>query len=264
MGALPLISIVIATYNSSSVIRNSLKSVLNQKFQDWECLVIDGASSDETIEIVKDFALKDNRFHYISEPDEGVYDAFNKGWKNAKGEWIYYLGSDDILFPTGLYDLTNSCNLDEYDVVYGRVKMLRKNGEITNDKTSKHRKLTPNGMPACHQAIITRNALFQKLSGFDVNLKVIADRDFFIRLYLCDNIRFFYADDVFVATFTSGGLSANLKAVLKESRYVYKKNKLGARYMLYQYTIYIRRKIGIRKLLRRFLNIFDGLKQKNG
>ena len=90
-----MVSIIIATYNSEKTLRRALDSVLNQTYQDWECIVVDGASKDNTIEIVKEYVSKDTRFRYVSEPDHGIYDAFNKGWKMAKGEWVMYLGSDD-------------------------------------------------------------------------------------------------------------------------------------------------------------------------
>ena len=96
------VSIIIATYNSERTIKRALESVMNQTYQNWECLVIDGNSKDKTIEIVNNFVKLDSRFRYISESDNGIYDAFNKGWQKAKGKWIYYLGSDDWLEEDGL------------------------------------------------------------------------------------------------------------------------------------------------------------------
>lgn len=83
---MPLVTVIIATYNASATLQKALNSVLNQSFQDWECIIIDGASKDNTIDIVKQYCKKDIRFRYISEPNNGIYDAFNKGWKMARGE----------------------------------------------------------------------------------------------------------------------------------------------------------------------------------
>ena len=77
---MPLVTIIIATYNSSATLREALSSVLNQSFQGWECIIVDGASKDNTIEIMEEYCEKDARFRYVSEPDNGIYDAFNKGW----------------------------------------------------------------------------------------------------------------------------------------------------------------------------------------
>ena len=114
-----MVSIIIATYNSEKTLRRALDSVLNQSYQDWECIVVDGASKDNTIEIVKEYVSKDSRFRYMSEPDHGIYDAFNKGWKMAKGEWVMYLGSDDEYTMDGIKVLME--NSDGADVVYGNV-----------------------------------------------------------------------------------------------------------------------------------------------
>lgn len=75
------VSIVIATYNSKKTLRRALDSVKNQSYQDWECVIVDGASKDGTVEIIKEYKNKDFRFRYISEPDNGIYDAFNKDGK---------------------------------------------------------------------------------------------------------------------------------------------------------------------------------------
>ena len=112
------ISIIIATFNSAKTLRVALNSVMLQTFQDWECIVVDGLSKDNTLEIVKEFEAKDVRFHHISEADKGIYDAFNKGWKLAKGEWIYYLGSDDQVTRNGLTDLME-VSTSEACVLYG-------------------------------------------------------------------------------------------------------------------------------------------------
>ena len=112
-----MVSIIIATYNSEKTLRRALDSVLNQSYQDWECIVVDGASKDNTIGIVKEYVKKDSRFRYNSEPDHGIYDAFNKGWKMAKGEWVMYLGSDDEYTKEGIKALMD--NSDGADVVYG-------------------------------------------------------------------------------------------------------------------------------------------------
>ena len=98
----PKVSIIIATFNSEKTIERALNSVLNQKIQDWECIIVDGASTDATVNIIRKFTEKDHRFRYLSEPDTGIYNAFNKGWKLANGTWIYYLGSDDELLQNGL------------------------------------------------------------------------------------------------------------------------------------------------------------------
>lgn len=228
-----MISIIIATFNSEKTIRTALSSVLNQKYQNWECLVIDGASKDNTINIIKEFVTKDKRIHYISEPDKGIYDAFNKGWKLAKGEWIYYLGSDDLLLSEGLENLIKETNTNFYDVIYGNVIRKSPNGTIMKSKTCGHKSL-PYQMLACHQGIITKKTLIQELNGFDSNIKAYADKDLYIRSILKKGkIRFLYKN-VDVALFTSGGASEINLDKFKEEIYIYKKNHLPFKYILFQ------------------------------
>ncbi len=228
-----MISIIIATFNSERTIYAALNSVLNQTYQNWECIIIDGASKDNTISIVKEFTMKDNRIHYISEPDKGIYDAFNKGWKLAKGEWLYYLGSDDLLLPTGLENLIKDTNTNSYDVIYGNVVRKSTSGEIMKSKTCGHKSL-PYKMLACHQGIITKKVLVQKLNGFDLNIKTYADKDLYIRSILQkERTRFLYKN-VDVAIFTSGGASEISIEKFKEEFRIYKKNHLSLSYILFQ------------------------------
>ena len=119
------ISIIIATFNAVKTLSRALDSVLNQSFQDWECIIVDGASKDGTLEVIKEYAEKDSRIRYISEPDKGIYDAYNKGWKIALGQWVLYLGSDDELTFKGVEMLIDSSG--DADIVYGNT-LFRKAG----------------------------------------------------------------------------------------------------------------------------------------
>src|SRR5690606_10153742 len=93
----PLISIIIPTYNSAKTLRQALTSVVGQTYKKIEVLIIDGCSNDDTLVIVQSYAAEDSRLKWVTEPDNGIYDAMNKGIQLAKGEWLYFLGSDDKL-----------------------------------------------------------------------------------------------------------------------------------------------------------------------
>lgn len=167
-----MVSIIIATYNSEKTLRRALDSVLNQSYQDWECIVVDGASKDNTIGIVKEYVKKDSRFRYISEPDHGIYDAFNKGWKMAKGEWVMYLGSDDEYTKEGIKALMD--NSDGADVVYGDTYFR----EFNNDKI-RFQQSSPVKMGGfcCHQSLAMKREIIRKNGGFDEKYKILADKD---------------------------------------------------------------------------------------
>lgn len=167
-----MVSIIIATYNSEKTLRRAMNSVLNQDFQDWECIVVDGASKDGTIDIVKEFVAKDSRFRYISEPDKGIYDAFNKGWKMAKGEWIMYLGSDDEYTKDGIKVLMEDS--DGADVVYGDTYFRTNNRD--EFKLQKSSKVKMGGF-CCHQSLAMKKSVICKLGGFDERYRILADKD---------------------------------------------------------------------------------------
>lgn len=215
-----MVSIIIATYNSENHINLALDSVLSQKNNNWECIVIDGLSTDATIKIVKEYVEKDNRISYLSEKDEGIYDAFNKGWKKAKGEWIYYLGSDDVLTEDGLNGLMIFAEevTPNIGVINGGVYRKTVDGKI--------KKVLSKDFIGCHQGMIMRRCAIEELGGFNEDYKIIADYDLFIRM---KNSHWNVLNtDTIVAYFNAGGTSEKVSATLKvfkEKMSILKKDK---------------------------------------
>ena len=165
------VSIIIATYNAVKTLHVALNSVQNQNFLDWECIIVDGASKDGTIEVVKYFSEKDSRYRWVSEPDGGVYDAFNKGWRMAKGEWVYYLGADDELLPNTFKSIFEK-QIEDCDVIYGNY--------LTNSQ-GKVEIIKPHSNPSflrknntSHQAVIMRRKVIEDLKGFDERYNLCA------------------------------------------------------------------------------------------
>lgn len=207
----PEISIVIATFNSGKTLQTTLESICKQSYQLWECIVVDGKSSDNTLQIVEEIEKKDSRFRHISEPDKGVYDAFNKGWKMAKGEWVYYLGSSDEVLPNGLSDLLNKEH-KEASIVSGHVYGHKIDG-TTKPAYS-------NGFRGGHQGKITRKSVIEKFGGFDENFRILADEDLIRKIEysgaVIDNV------DTFVAIFEVDGLSQRFSSLISKHKELYK------------------------------------------
>lgn len=109
-------SIIIPTYNSSATLGQALNSIIEQSFKDFEILIMDGASSDKTVAIAQ--KINDPRISIYSEPDSGVYDAMNKGIARARGEWVYFLGSDDWLINNTVLDKINAHISPDIDIIY--------------------------------------------------------------------------------------------------------------------------------------------------
>ena len=218
-----LLSIIVATYNSGKTLRRALESIHTQSFQDWECIVVDGASKDNTLQIVEEFEKKDSRFRHVSEPDTGIYDAFNKGWKIAKGEWIHYLGSDDRLLEDGFARLFSQ-ELNAY-LVGGGVYLIR-NGE-------KEKLQFTHGIGGCHQGFITKRTALEQLGGFDEAYKIFADKDFLIRLEKTGlKIKNY---EIPISYFYVGGISQSFKSLMAITK---------ERYRSYKRTKYVRNPFG--------------------
>lgn len=196
---MPQLSIIIPTFNSGAVLSRALDSIICQTFTDWEVLVMDGVSTDNTLEIANSY--NDNRIRIYSEPDKGIYDAMNKGVKKAKGEWCYFMGSEDyFLSPNTLNDLFSK-DVWNYDVVYGDVispilpKAHRGAWSIEN--------LTAN---RCHQAIFYKHILFQRLGFYSLKYPYLADFEFNLRWFLNKRIKNRYYP-IDIAYFSPGGVS---------------------------------------------------------
>lgn len=216
------LSIIVASYNSESVISFVLDSIVKLSIPNWECIVVDGLSHDNTISIVEEYAKKEPRIRYISEKDNGIYDAFNKGWRLATGKWVYYIGSDDELIPSGIEKLLERCQ--DQDCVYGEVLLRNEVGKITQFK-SKPSIVLPTAMCCGHQALIMKRSAIEQLGGFDTSFKVSADYDLVLRAYAHGG-SFFHVPDTPVAFFAcTSGVSSKLNLyTIKEQYRIYKKN----------------------------------------
>ena len=221
----PKVTIVIASYNSENTIRAALQSVKDQTYCDWECLVVDGASRDNTIKIVKQFSEGDTRFRYISEVDNGIYDAFNKGWKNANGKWIYYLGSDDLIEKEGLRLLMKE-EEDFYAILNGYTRMVRLDGteRIVKPKLPKF---------GIHQGMVMRKDVMEVMGGFDEKYKIQADYDLMVRIINADYKM--KVIDAIVGNFIIGGTSQSLKS---QWNYFLERYDIDKKYKLIEYPLF--------------------------
>lgn len=197
------LSIIIPTFNSSKTIFDTLESIRSQTFQNLEVLIMDGKSNDDTIEIVKQYKLVYPKIKYYSEIDNGVYDAMNKGIEIAQGDYLYFLGSDDLLFDKKtLKDVFDK--IDEEDFVYGNVKF--KHSKKIHSGKSSYEKLTYYQVSICHQAIFYSKRIFEIIGNYNDRFFIHADHDFNIRCFENKNLSKIYIKDI-VAIFNENGLS---------------------------------------------------------
>lgn len=196
---MPYFSIIIPTFNSANTLPRALGSIVGQTFTDWEVLIMDGVSTDQTINIAKSY--NDDRIRIYSEPDKGVYDAMNKGIEKAVGEWLYFLGSDDFLLSDDVLTQVTNHIPTKCDVFYGDVEApqldARHKGEWHFKDIEYNR---------CHQAIFYNKNVFHKLGKYNLKYIVFADHDMNLKWFLNKKIIFYYYP-IIIAHYSDGGLS---------------------------------------------------------
>jgi glycosyltransferase involved in cell wall biosynthesis len=163
---------------------------------------MDGISTDNTIGIAQSY--RDGRIKISSEKDEGIYDALNKGIKLAKGDWIYFLGSDDKLFNSYvLQQVKDEVSNNNYDVIYGDVYSTRFNGRYAGEFNN----LKIMSQNICHQAIFFKKTVFKKTRLFDLRYKSHADWDHNMHWFLSPIISKMYFNCI-IAEYADGGYSS--------------------------------------------------------
>lgn len=181
------VSVVTVCYNAESSIAGTLNSVLEQTYKDFEYVIIDGASEDNTLKIIDSFKAgfeeKEIPFKVISEKDDGIYDAMNKAIGYLQGEWIIYMNADDSFAdPDVLTDIFADNSSDCIDIIYGDSYRVRGDKKKI-DVADKDIELLKDYKFFCHQAAFTRRRIIDEIR-FDGRFKICADYDFFLQAYL--------------------------------------------------------------------------------
>lgn len=181
MSEMPLISVVTVTYNAGNVVDKTLNSLKEQTFGDFEHLVVDGKSKDDTCEKVKVNALPQTRL--VSEPDKGLYDAMNKGMRMAKGKYVIFLNAGDKFHNSDTLNLYAEAAKKGADIVYGDTIIVDSTGNKISDRHLKvPQKLTKDsfskGMLICHQAFMAKKEIVPE---FDLSYRFSADYDWCIK-----------------------------------------------------------------------------------
>ena len=203
----PFFSVVIATYNSALTLATCINSITNQSFQDFEILVFDNDSKDGTVEIIQAFASKFPCIGWRSAKDNGVYDAMNNGVRNARGSWLYFIGSDDFLYDDSVFEKVAAMANNRKDkIIYGSVLVKgdagwASDGQVYDGKFSINKIIARN---ICHQAIFYHREVFEKIGFFNEAYRICADHDFNIRAATSFKFQFY---NIIVATFSAGGMS---------------------------------------------------------
>lgn len=197
----PQISVIIVTFNSVKYLKGAIESFLKQDYANKELVIIDGGSKDGTVDIIKQYEKQIG--YWCSEPDKGIYDAMNKGWRRASGEYMLYLGCDDRLLDGALSALGDKAN--GADLVFGDVKCLHAGGVVRERVTTTDFDVIRKHAIFSHQSLIMKRSVFEKYNGFDCSYRVLADYHLILRAYL-GGAKMQYVHQ-FILLFNMGGVS---------------------------------------------------------
>ena len=194
-------SIITVCKNSESTIEGALSSVASQTCRDFEHIIIDGASTDKTLDIVKKY----NVSTIISEPDNGLYDAMNKGIRAAQGDYLFFLNSDDRFIHENI--LEQVAEFAGNELLYGDQMFLNKDtGGVSLRKHNKLNKVYLMKNTPCQPATFYRRDVFEKYGYFNTDFKIVSDHEWFLRAFLKHRISSSYLGFP-VTVFSSGGIS---------------------------------------------------------
>lgn len=213
MNTQPFFTIITVCWNSAKTIERTIKSVLAQKLCDYEYIIVDGGSTDNTLNIIRRYEQQFNgRLKYKSEPDKGIYDAFNKGISQATGKYVWLVNSDDYIEEGALQKLYNTVkeyNEGDEPIISAIMNCVNEKGEFLYQVKSSPEKVVAayrnNTMGTIHPATIVPKRIYDIVGLYDINYKIIGDIDWFKRAYKA-NMPIVFANYV-VTNFMTGGVS---------------------------------------------------------
>jgi len=233
------ITIITATYNSESSLQRTIDSVAGQDYENIEHIIIDGGSTDNTINIIQANLIHITK--YISEKDNGIYSAFNAGIKLATGDIIGFLNSDDIFTDSYIISkVVESFRTKNCDVLYGNLIYQTKNN--TNAKTVRYWKsnvfrksgLKYGWMPP-HPTVYCKKEIYEKYGYYDEKFKISADYDYMLRIFKEPLIKKDYLATVMVKMNVGGVSNGSFSGIYKKSKEdirAIKRNKVGGFYTI--------------------------------
>ena len=229
------LTIITATFNSAHGINKCMDSILHQDYENIEYIIIDGESKDLTLEIISEKQKTHPSIKLISESDQGIYDALNKGLSAASGDIIGFVHSDDFLESNNIIgDIVSMIKSENLDGVYGDLQYVDKNNTqivIRNWKSSEFNKsLLKKGWMPPHPTLFLKKEVYKNHGLFDLSYKISADYDFMLRVFNDSELKFGYLPKVITRMRVGGASNRSLKTIIRKTKEDYraiKRNKIG-------------------------------------
>lgn len=238
----PKISIVTVTYNAESILEKTILSVINQDYDNIEYIVIDGGSTDGTIEVIKKH--QDKISFWLSEPDKGIYDAMNKGINRATGDWINFMNAGDLLYSENVLTdifVNNGPNIVGVDVIYGNTiydyysySYMEEPGNLETLKFDKN---------FSHQSAFARTVLMKKYK-FNSSLKICSDFQFFYILYQ-NHCAFLYLPIIISVFLGENSTSGTHKILTYRERSIINQESKSFFWIIKYFKFILRMKMGL-------------------
>lgn len=224
------VSIITVVYNNKDTIKDAIESVLNQTYKNIEYIIVDGASTDGTAEIIKSYGNKIDKF--ISEPDNGIYDAMNKGIALATGDVVGMLNSDDFYVDEFVIEkVVKVFEEKKVDSVYGDLVYVDSNDMnkvIRFWKSRAYRKgLFNQGWHPAHPTFFVKKEIYDKYGTFDLDFKIAADYELMLRFLERYKISCSYISEVLVKMRVGGKSNQSIKNILKANLECYRAWKVN-------------------------------------
>jgi len=232
MTSRPIISVIVAAYNGARTLQHCIDSVSDQTYPNKELIIIDGGSTDGTIDIL--MTNNDKIAYWKSEPDNGIYNAWNKALDHTTGDWICFLGSDDYLWKNSVFEEIvphlSRAESQGIRMVYGQVARVTHRNKIScidgYPWENTWRSIIIDGIGTfTHQGMFHHRSLFELYGGFDESFKIAGDYELLIRVFKDDRNAIF-VDGVIVTGMQVGGITSHCLDLVREYARARKKNRL--------------------------------------
>lgn len=221
------VSIITATYNSASTLLDTMVSVLGQTYTDIEYVIVDGASKDHTVALIKSFQKDHSNIRYISEPDNGIYDALNKGIAMATGDVLGFVHADDVLAHREVIaQIVATFKIFGCDGVYGDLHYVHAQDTskvIRNWKSQPFKKalLNRGWMPA-HPTLYLKTSLYHTYGVYDTSYRIAADYEFILRIFKQPDLQFRYIPENIVNMSVGGASNSSFQNILLKTKEDYR------------------------------------------
>jgi len=218
---MPLLSVITVVFNRANYLEDAIKSIVCQSYRNFEYIVIDGNSSDGTLDIIKKYS--DEIDYWISEPDGGMYFALNKGIELARGKWIGILHSDDYLYDENCLDkIAAELEFADFDILHSDIYSIisESNEEAKIYQVSSDENIIASRNSIIHPTVYIRKTVFEKYGNYDISYKSASDYELMVRLKI-KNLKFHHLPQVtmFIRDFNSERVSNNCYGMLEANKF---------------------------------------------